>query len=49
MSLLCIADSSQNVVFIVREANKTSPTAHLDLAYAFAITSKTVNDSDFLH
>lgn len=46
--LLCIADSSQNVAFIVREANKTSPTAHLDLGYGFAITSKTVNDSHFL-
>lgn len=38
--LLCIADSSQNVVFIVTEVNKTSPTAHLDLGYGFAITSK---------
>lgn len=46
--LLCIAGSSQNVVFIVREVNKTSPTAHLDLGYGFAITSKTMNDSDFL-
>lgn len=46
--LLCIADSSQNIVFIVREANKTSPTAHLDLGYGFAITSKTMSDSDFL-
>lgn len=46
--LLCIADSSQNVAFIVKGANKTSPTAHLDLGYGFAMTSKTVNDPDFL-
>lgn len=48
MYLLCIADSPQNVAFIIREVNKTSPTAHLDLGYGFAISSKTVNDSDFL-
>lgn len=39
MYLLGIADRSQNVVFIDREAKKTSPTGHLDLGYGFTVIS----------
>lgn len=46
--LLCIADSSQYLVFIDRQAKKSSPTGHLDLGNGFTVTSKPVNDSGFL-